>query len=145
MNGLTLVVYERQGDFGRLEILQQNLHDTEELVDEYLKINRESYFVKSMPIDPENKFVDFKNGEAFLRRQPELNARLDKGRIRVGEIAKMRGVPRGAVVFMTDGLNSENYIADGGLLEFTSPYPGRWRVQIDAPPHAPQVFVIECY
>jgi hypothetical protein len=145
MNGLTLVVYERHGDFGRLEILQQDLHHNEQLVDEYRQINRESYFASAMPHEPENKFVEFKNGAAFLRRQPELNARLDKARIRVGEIARVRGVPRGATVLMSDGLNSESYTADGGILEFASPYPGRWQVQIDAPPHAPQLFRIECF
>lgn len=127
-------------DTGEIKINQSNGSDR--LIDRYGEAGRMARIFASAP----HSNVD----HLFVRRErlalrPQLNARLSKTVIRADgmDAAKIAGVPKGAVVSVSDGRFEVEHIADGKVIHIVAGDPARYTVTIEAFPHMPQSFEIE--
>lgn len=137
MNNKMLLAYQDSG----LIDLSQNGGVDDSVVEQYRQLGLRADFFDRNLFDIGSVFVS--DGE--IKRRPQLLAQLDKQIIRADgqDYARLRGVPAGAYVSISDGLVVKNQISDGSVFFITSRTVGRLVITIDAAPHLLQTLVLE--
>jgi hypothetical protein len=80
-----------------------------------------------------------------IQARPNLNARLSRSVIEANgrDEAIIRGVPSGAHICVSDGVDTFEHDADGGPVHIVATYPTIYRVTVEAPPHLTQTFTVK--
>lgn len=133
---MKLLVWE---DSGEIRIKQQfgkitpKQHD--KLIDRYAEQGKTARPFKAVDHPVGHIFWDGKK----IKLRPQLRARLDKATVRVGDTAKIIGVPAGSYVVIRDAFNSERLgPTKGGAIQMHMQDAGRRVIEIHAFPHLHQ-------
>ena len=135
--GKTLFVWQEETG---VPVISQNGGVDSDVIERYRKGGRNADFLERGSMDISRVFI--RNGKFYPR--PKILARLDKQEVCADgqDYARLRGVPAGGLVTVSDGLVEQREVSNGSDIFITTLTPGRLTITIEAAPHIPQTLQI---